>query len=264
MPSGRKRVLVVSNKNQYAIHILTDKSLDADQFARPFLEAWIDGNPNFTPERFGRGEPAQHPIADTGLEGLVSEWRKPPALMFKRMTAPKFVADVSWRETKGNDPRPYPWGIKVWLDRKAGDALALEFFEFLIQWFEPAFARMTSTEESTRKHFATYPFYEGGKHMGTAEQFVGTDGVDTLPGIYWLTYLTPKVIDERLTARLNDKVLRRDERGGVLIQAHEKSADIGSEMAQSMESEIINVLGRERFFDINRWMQERPETHRTP
>jgi hypothetical protein len=111
---------------------------------------------------------------------------------------------------------------------------------------------MTSTEESARKHFASYPFYEGGKLKGTAEQFVGTDVLDTLPGIYWLTYLTPKVIDERLLKRLNDKVLRRDERGGVLIRAYEESKDIGSEMARSIESEIMNVLGPERFFDIER------------
>lgn len=248
-------------KDRYAISVLTDKNLGADQFARPFLDAWLGGNPKLRPERFEHGEPVRHSIAEKGFEHLLAEWRKPPALMYKRVTTPKFIATVSWRETKGKDPRPYPWGIRLWLDRRAGDALALELFEFLIHWFEPAFASMTTFEEEGRKHFATYPFYKNGKHMGTAEQFVGTDVLDTLPGIYWLTYLTPKVIDERLLGRLNDKVLRRDERGGVLIRAHEKSTDIGSEMARSVEGEIMNVLGPERFFDINRWMQKVPVAH---
>jgi hypothetical protein len=247
-------------KNSYAIRVLTDKDLGGDQFGRPFLEAWLNGNPRLRPERFGHGERVQHPIAEKGFDHLLAEWRKPPALMFKRVALPKFVAGIEWRQVKGKDPRPYPWGIRVWLNRKAGDALAVEFFEFLIEWFEPAFAWITSNEEGLRKHFVKYPYYKNGKLIGTAEQFVGADVLDTLPGVYWLTYLTPKVIDERLLAKLGDRILCRDERGGYLIRAYERSADIGSEMARSMENEIMNVLGPERFFDIERWKPPAPET----
>ncbi|HET6630198.1 MAG TPA: hypothetical protein VFG91_10525, partial [Woeseiaceae bacterium] len=93
----------------------------------------------------------------------------------------------------------------------------------------------------------------------TAEQLVGADVLETLPGINWLTYLTPNVVGERLLAKLGDKVLRRDERGGCLIRSHERSADIGSERAGWMESEIMNVLGPERFFDLKRWKPPEPE-----
>ena len=245
-------------KNTYAIRVLTDKNLSGDQFGRPFLEAWLSGNPKFRPERFGHGEPIRHSVEEKGFDRLLDEWRKPPALMFKRVTAPKFVADIEWREIKGKDPRPYPWGIRIWLDRKAGDALAIEFFEFLLGWFEPAFAWITSNEEALHKHFVKHPCYKNGQLIGTAEQFVGADVLDTLPGIYWLTYLTPKVIDEHLLAGLGDKVLRHDESGGYLIRAYERSADIGSEMARLIESEIMNVLGSEKFFDRDRWTQPKP------
>ena len=246
-------------KNPYEISILTDKNVGGDQFGRPFLEAWLNGNPKLRPERFEHGEPVRYSIEEKGFDRVLEEWRKPPALMFKRVTAPKFIADVEWREVKGKDPRPYPWGIRVWLDRKAGDALALEFFEFLLGWFEPAFAWVTSDEETLRKHFVKYPYYKNGKFIGTAEQFVGADVLDTLPGIYWLTYMTPKVIAEDLLAKLGDKILRRDERGGYLIRAHEKSADIGSDMARSIENEIMNVLGPDRFFDKDRWTPPKPQ-----
>lgn len=242
-------------KNRYAIDVLTNKSLDADQFAGAFLEAWLDGNPKLRPERFGHGEPARHPITD--IEQLLAEWRKPPALMFKRATAPRFIADVSWREDKGQDPRPYPWGVRVWLDRTAGDGLTLEFFEFLIRWFEPAFARVTTVEEGNRKHFAVYPLYEGGKVIGTAEQFVGADVTNKLPGIYWLTYLSGELLDSRALRELEDKVLNRDARGGVIIRSHANSTDIGSAKARSAENEIIDRLGVDRFFSVDQWMRER-------
>lgn len=246
-------------KNRYAMRILTAKNVGSDQFRRSFLEAWLNGNPKLRPERYGHGEPVRYSIAEVGFEGLIAEWRKPPALMFKRVTVPKFDADTEWRDVKGKDPRPYPWGIRVWLDRKAGDLLATEFFEFLVGWFEPAFAWVTSVEEGRRKHFVTYPFYKNGKHIGTAERFVGADVLDTLPGIYWLTYLTPKVIDEQLLAKLGDKILRRDEHGGYFVRAYQNSSDIGSEMAQSMEREIMNLLGPNRFFDKDRWTPPPPE-----
>lgn len=246
-------------RKRYFLDIHTDKEIGGDQFSRAFFEAWLKGNPVLRPERFGHGEPVRQSIEKVGVEGLLAEWRKPPSLMFQRISTPKFIATTEWREVKGKDPRPFPWGARFWLDRRAGDELALELFEFLIRWFEPAFASATTYEDARGKHFLKYPYYKDGKQIGTAEQFVGADVLDTLPGIYWLTYLTTKVVDKRHLAKLGDKILRSDEHGGYLVRAYERSADIGSEIARSIEREITNELGPHRFFDKDRWTPPKPE-----
>lgn len=107
-------------KNQYRINIQADKNLGDEVFAQDFLHAWLKGNPKLRPERFDHGEPTRKSIEDADFENLLMEWQTPPSLMFKRISAPKFVAEVKWRQHKGKDPRPYPWGImryphKAWL-----------------------------------------------------------------------------------------------------------------------------------------------------
>jgi hypothetical protein len=175
--------------------------------------------------------------------------------MFKRISKPKFTADIRWRSQKGEDPRRYPWGVTVWLDLKAGDKLALDLFKFFVYWFEPAFAAVTTTSDAERKHFVKYPYYKNGKLIGTAEEYVGVDVGDTLPGIYWLTYLTPQVLDEQAIAKLNEHtVICRDDRGGVLIRAYENASEIGSEEACLKEKSIMSRLGTNRFFNIENWL----------
>lgn len=205
------------------------------------------------PERFAHGEPVRNSIEEVGIDGVVEAWEKPPSLMFKRVSAPKFTAEIRWRENLGKDTRPYPWGIRVWVEQKAGDGLVIEFFRFLIAWFKPAFGSVSLSSDFERKHFARYPYYSNGKRIGTAERYVGFDVGATLPGVYWLTYFGPGLDATRQVAILSDQTIERDARGGCLVRAYERSSDAGSEVARQKERVIAEHVGIGLFFDLERW-----------
>ncbi|MEI9903507.1 MAG: hypothetical protein WDN06_05635 [Asticcacaulis sp.] len=160
-----------------------------------FLKAWLDGNPKLRPERYAHGEPVRYSIEERGgIPAVLDAWKE-TMLMFKRISEPKFTMDTVWSRTRKLNPRPYLGEAAVWLSKKATDELALEFFEFLIQWFEPEFGFVTTWEDWKNKHRLLYPdFKEDGTYIGMAESSVGSDFLMGIPGIYWTTYMTTDVM----------------------------------------------------------------------
>ncbi len=241
---------------QYFIELLTKKDLDGETFAPSFVEAWFNGNPKLMPERFSHGEPVRYSIEDEGgVAAIVNSWQE-SMLMFKRVSEPKFTMDTAWTRTRKLDPRPYLGEVAVWLSMKAKDHLAIEFFEFLVEWFEPEFGFATTWDDRQSKHRLTYPnFREDGTYLGVVESSVGSDFLEGIPGIYWITYMTSEVIDAERIEALDDKIVKRDKRGGYFIKAYDNSSVIGTENGLAAERAITNVLGAEKFFNPTAWLK---------
>jgi hypothetical protein len=158
---------------------------------------------------------------------------------------------LSWRKNKGLDPRPFPWGLTGWLAKDGGAEAAKAFLLLIVKSFEPAFASLTTDEESHRKHFFKEPHYVDGLQIGTVEHFRGHHVLDTLPGIYWMTYLGQPVVD-----RVGEQNLRSIPVGqlepsghGYLLTAYDDPSLIGSDEGRAIEQRIVDHLGKHRFFD---------------
>jgi len=244
-------------KTDYFISILTSKDLSAEMFAPAFLEAWLNnGNSKLRPEKFSHGEPVRYDIEERGGIPAVLEAWKETMLMFKRVSEPKFTVDTEWSRLRKLNPRPYLGCVRVWLSRKARDDLALEFFDFLVRWFEPEFGSITTSEDYDRKHFLSYPtFKPDGTYTGRAEASIGTDFLCGIPGIYWITYMTPDVLDAENIKAVGNKVVKRDRRGGHFIKAYNSSSLIGTETGLAAEKAIADILGSERFFNAAAWLK---------
>lgn len=244
--------------DEFVVHLDTAKTISTPAFAQQFLSSWL-AHPlrDIRPERWGRGEPVRFSIASTSIEALVSEWCK-VALMFKRISRPKMTVSISWRHEKGLDPKPYPWGLTAWISKNAGAVAAEEFFRMAVAHFEPAFASLTTQEDSREKHFMKRPHFVGGRHVGTAESFEGNHVLETVPGVYWLTYFGDQIANivdaERLLSIPQGDVQRLGP--GYLLRAFERADDIGSTSAREIEQKIKAHLGTGKFFDKQRFMDE--------
>lgn len=202
------------------------------------------------PERWGRGEPVRQSIADTPFDQLVDEWCK-VALMFTRVSKPRMTVSLNWRRNKGLDPRPFPWGFVGWLAKSAGPEVARAWFKFCVLQFEPAFANLTTQDESRRKHFRRLPYYVDGRLVGTVERFEGHHVLDTLPGVYWITYFGPPAL-ERIGRERFENLPVGQTFGlgeGIMVIAHGEAVPIGSVQALIAEQTIIDHLGRHHFFE---------------
>jgi hypothetical protein len=245
--------------NDYVLEVKTAKDLGSEDFAHSLLSAWrTQLHPKLGPEFFALGEPIRRRFDDEGVEGAVRLWlaNKMP-VMLRRKSRPRFVADIKWRSDKGKDPRPFPWGCHVFLDRSAGDDLALDLFRFLVNRFEPAFGSISTEEDSRAKHFVVWQ-----DRGGTAQQYMGLDigrfvtvridyGREVLPGVYWITYFGPgakRIVAERCLEHLQaDQVEKLGD--GYLVRAYPSSNEAGTPAAHQAEGKIEDQLGREHFFD---------------
>lgn len=239
-------------ESDFLLSLDTDKEIGSEAFARTFLDAWLNHPVEaIRPERFGRGEPVRKPIADVSFDELVEHWRR-WALLFTRRTKPRMTVDLAWRREKGLDPRPFPWGLTAWLAKSAGPAAARAMFELVVEHFDPAFAHLTTQTESRRKHFVKRPYYVNNRHVGVAESFVGHHVMDTLPGIYWVTYFGPPAITRIGETRLRSVPCGRLEQrgGGYVITAYDDPAGIGTEEAIEREEAIRLHLGAAHFFNL--------------
>lgn len=242
----------MASSTDYKIKLDTDKEIGSEAFARRFLDAWLNHPVEaIRPERFGRGEPVRKPIADVSFDELVEHWCR-WALLFTRRTKPRMTVDLAWRREKGLDPRPFPWGLTAWLAKNAGAPAAQAMFELVVEHFDPAFAHLTTDAESARKHFMKRPHYINGQYVGVAEAFVGHHVMDTLPGIYWVTYFGPPAIARLGEERLLSIPCGRLERmgRGYVITAYDDVAMIGTQAAQEREEAIRQHLGTKHFFDV--------------
>ncbi|MCV5277010.1 hypothetical protein OFC49_40400, partial [Escherichia coli] len=69
-------------------------------------------------------------------------------LLFRRRGECGYLTNIDWwRREETLDTRPFPWTCRVSLRRKAGDELALTYFKFLIEWFEPAVGHLSTDEQ---------------------------------------------------------------------------------------------------------------------
>ncbi len=235
----------------FVVHLDTDKALSDERFAQAFLAAWLNHpTSHLRPERWGRSEPVRNLIASTAFEQLVAEWCA-VALMFTRVSRPKMTVSVAWRKRKGEDPRPYPWDLVAWLAKNGGGDVAKDFLKLVITHFEPAFASLTTQAESRRKHFVKKPFIVDGRRVGTAEKFEGHHVLNTLPGIYWITYFGRAAVKRLGDDKLNSIPVGRLERlaDGYLLTSYDDASLIGTETAMRIERQIIDHLGPEKFFD---------------
>jgi hypothetical protein len=245
--------------NDYVIRLKTDKNLGTEAFARDLLSSWRDEMPTtLRPEYFDLGEPVRRSFEEEGLERAVRMWvdNQMPLYLTHR-TKPRMMVAMNWRPDKGKDPRPFAWGSTVWLARSAGDDLAAALFRFLIRHFEPAFGSVSTEEDSRAKHWVTFE-----DRLGRTEQYVGFDvgrfvairvdyGRDVLPGIYWQTYFGPgarAIVGERPFEHLRANAVEKLG-DGYLVRAYSSSSEVGTPKAHQAEGEIMDQLGRERFFD---------------
>ncbi len=234
--------------NEYILDVRTNKNLGEATFISVLLAAWRnDIHPNLQVEFFGLGEPIRQSFNEKGVECATETWiENGMGLMLKRKSRHKFVADIDWREEKGLDQRPFPWSCRVWLDRKAGDNLALEFFRFLIKYFEPAFGHLSTANQDRSKHFVSVE-----SSVGSIEQYVGLDIEDKLPGIYWITYFGDWAV-ERIGERKFDSLSFAEcekTNSGILLRAYPSSEEIGSKTANESENLILQHLGKSHFFN---------------
>lgn len=248
--------------NDYVLEVKTARDLGSEEFVRSLLTAWrTQLHPKLVPEFFALGEPIRRRFEDEGIEGAARLWlANSMPLMLRRKSRPRFVADIKWRSEKGKDPRPFPWGCHVFLDRSAGDDLALDLFRFLVNRFEAAFGSVSTEEDSRAKHFVVWK-----DRGGTAEQYMGLDvgrfitirldyGREILPGVYWITYFGPgakRIVGERSLEHLEaDNVERLGD--GYLVRAYPSVSAAGSDAAHQAERKIMEQLGEEHFFDKSR------------
>ena len=245
--------------NDYLIRVKTNSHLGSRDFATRLLESWTrDLDSKLRPELFDLGEPIRRSLESEGVEAAVNVWlTEQMPVMLRRRSKPKFEADIKWRPIKGKDPRPFPWGCTVWLNRSAGDDLALTLFRFLIDRFEPAFGSISTEEDLRAKHWIV--FEDRGSR---AEQYMGLDvgrfidivtdyGREVLPGVYWATYFGPgakRIVRERSLDHLRAHGVE-NLGGGHLVRAYASSSEMGSPAAAQAEAEIMDQLGREHFFD---------------
>jgi hypothetical protein len=240
---------------------VTSKNLGSETFVHSFLSSWrSEMDPRLRPEFFGPGEPIRRKFENGAVEEAARLWLSDQMpVMLRRKTKPRFVADIWWRPDKGKDPRPYPWGCHVFLNRTAGDDLAQRLFSFLVDHFEPAFGMLSTREDSRAKHQLTWR--EGVEHVS---QYMGQDvgrfvtittdyGRDVLPGVYWVTYFgrgALEIVDEdRLEHLKADRVERIGD--GYLVRAYPSASAAGSDAAHQAERKIREQLGEEHFFDKN-------------
>jgi len=236
-------------KNDYDLRVLTNKDLGDPAFIKNLLEAWYYGiDSRLKPEFFGSGEPVRHSFAEKGIEGAIKMWVKEGmGLLFRRRGECGYLTTIDWwRREETLDTRPFPWTCRVSLRRKAGDELALTYFKFLIEWFEPAVGHLSTDEQIDEKHFAFIK-----DSTGSVEQYVGLDIEDKLPGIYWVTYFGRPAI-ERIGAKKFDSLSSVEVerfRDGFLVKAYPSSKEIGSQTAAEAENLILQQLGKHHFFD---------------
>lgn len=239
----------------FKIKLDTDKVIGSQAFARAFLAAWLNHPVEaIRPERFDRGEPVRKLINGVSFDELVEHWSR-WALMFTRRTKPRMTVDLGWRHNKGLDPRPFPWDFTAWLAKSAGAPAARALFKLVVEHFDPAFTHLTTDAESRRKHFMKRPHYINGQHVGVAEAFVGHHVMDTLPGVYWITYFGPPAIARIGQERLLSIPCGRVERlgRGYAVTAYDDARDIGTESAMNHEQAIQQHLGAHLFFDRRTW-----------
>lgn len=250
--------------NEYVIQIKTDKNLGEESFVHNLLYSWYENKEEkMRPERFNHFEPIRHLFAKEGIDAAIQMWLKCRPLMLKRISNPKFEVDINWRREKGKDPREFPWNCCIWLNKKAGDSLAKAFLDFLIEHFEPIYGFVTTYEHEKSKHF--FKFKSKRYANSTEEYFEGLDILtpftshryiqqNTLPGIYWLTYFSHRIIDRlgpnKFTNIPAEEVFNY--KNGILIQSHEECFKINKDA----EDKIVNHLGKELFFDRDKYIKE--------
>lgn len=239
------------------IRILTNKNLGDQKFVSDFLEDWFVNFKQLSPERYAHGEPVNKKIDPNRLEELEREWQTPPSLMFKRVSSPKYLLDLNWRLNKGKDPRPYPWSIKLYLNYKQGKKYTEEFFDFLIRWFEPAYGYVTlDSDESYKHNNALIPQFRNGRYVGKGKNYWGADIGDTLPGVYWLTYISNKILEPSAMKKLDDVTIKKYANQGRTIQLYDSVDLIGSIEARIIEKRIVDKLGSSKFFDLDKFIEK--------
>lgn len=241
----------MATHNNYVIDLRTDKDLGSPEFVARFLTGWRSHpDPKLRPELFDVAEPVRRSFDTDGVPAAINLWlSNKMGLFFKRRRRPKLIAAVDWHEHKGQDLRPYPWAIIVWLDQTAGDERAVSLFKFLIGEFDPAFGLVSIESDYRDKHLLVFE-----DHGAIAEQMEGTDIGRTLPGIYWCTYFGRAAIARVGEGPLRCALTKTQTRfelinEGYLLFSYESSSMIGTTSGRDREEEILRQLDSTKFFN---------------
>ena len=233
-------------RNRYLLEVKTNKRLDAT-FGATLLRAWRDALPeSLQLDRFDAGEPVRRHLTEEGDGAVTNLWAELGIpVMLARAVSPRLLMDMSWRENRGVDPRPFPWSCTVWLERKAGDSLARAMFRFLISQFEPAFGLLTTEADARAKHWFRFNEPDG----GSVEAMRGLDVTSVLPGVYWHTFFGAPAV-ALLGAERSAFVATDAEplQGGYLVRAYDNSELAGTPSAVTAEGSLIEAFGASKFF----------------
>jgi hypothetical protein len=133
------------------------------------------------------------------------------------------------------------------LERQELDFLRSFFRELIVDVLKPTFASLSSSSDYWSKHW-----FSVDHERGTTEMSVGQNVTNSLPGVYWLTYLSDHAI-EQFDLRLEPKDfseevgISRVNNRGFIITAYQDGSLSGSEDALKKERNIRDRLGKESF-----------------
>ena len=246
---------------RYHIEVCTDANMGSEKFISGFIHDWFDQLPsNLHPDRFGKEQRARKTFADEGQEGAIKAWldSKMPILI-KKSRKPKIEASGFWWPTKDLDSSiaklRFPWEYSILLDISAGDESALCLMRFLINHFNPAFGSICSYEDKREKHLDIFPRTLPDGSEVEVSQWAGAVPGKTLPGIYWTTYFGPWSLEKIGRDKFANLRVPKCEpiNNGLLVVAYQGFPKIDRVDARRAEKEIVRLLGKQKFFDLETW-----------
>ena len=241
------------------------------EIARLQIEALSSfANGEFRPERCDTAEPLKEIFNPLDISEPVRWLSQPGAdFKFKRSKRLKLEGYISnrrypqiWTRDTKNGPliskapkRPEPHFLTewtVWFDWLSLQRVGAEVLkQFAINMFTASkseYGFLTPESDHRRKNFLVTPLPGG----STSNKFTGTDPENGVPGIYWFnlfgsTYSTWL----GLASQIVPAGIGTLEGGGMFLQLGAQPEDAESEETLRREQEVINILGPNKFFDIN-------------
>ncbi len=242
-----KKARIAGSDLVVELHI--DRTIDLSTSAGAFLSEWLRFPREQRSEKWEAGQAGRKLVGDAKLDEIVSAWRQGP-LKFSRAARHSVLLPPCKLEAR--DIERFPRRGSAWFARSAGADIAREFWTLAVKYFEPEFALLTTREEYHRKH-CRYGSAADCQGIGTMECLHGDHVCETIPGVYWKTYLGPTLV-----ARVGELQLRSIPVGqvqpfgdGYMLTAHDSPTLIGSRDALAREQSIIGNLGKQHFFRPN-------------
>jgi len=230
----------------FNVRVMTDHPLGETGCASEIVGLFLRGLPErLRATHWGMGELGGSPLTGRTEADAVAAWMEQGiGIVLSRKLPPKYKAFFEWRKTKGLDPRPFPWGCQLYLTKAVREDETVILLKELVAVTRAAFGFAHPSDALMKKHYVTY---EQPELEITASKFVGADVVETLPGIYWVTYFGPPSLARFTIEKLRQVSAKSLERfgEGYLLTLCEPLAPEREEL----ERRAASVLGPRLFFD---------------